>query len=197
MKTEDSKAFAMKKNKRMYNPNKFKCTILKNENCLFMFVHFEKKIPSSSILQLCSVSVSWFYDVFHALLQFELGLLGLHGFGGHLGALRQQRCLLSWSLRLDILEQEVADEKLQALPQHSELGNSWNPGGWKTRKDVDFLGRSRRLWRNTQIVYQNVIFNAEEHRCQTLVHCVFKFDTTTLESIFDSEMLHLLMLKII
>lgn len=46
----------------MYNPNKFKRTILKNENCLFMFVHFEK-IPSSSILQLCSVSVSWFYDV--------------------------------------------------------------------------------------------------------------------------------------
>lgn len=107
----------------MYNPNKFKCTILKNENCLFRFVHFEK-IPSSSILQLCSVSVSWFNDVLQALLQFELGLLGLHGFGGHLGALRQQRCLLSWSLRLDILEQEVADEKLQALPQHSELGNS-------------------------------------------------------------------------
>ena len=53
------------------------------------------------------------------VLQFELGLFGLHGFGGDLGALRQQRCLLSWSLRLGILQQEVTDEKLQALPQHS------------------------------------------------------------------------------
>lgn len=91
---------------------------------VFMFLPLEKILLSSSAVQLGSASVSGFYDVLRAPLQFEPGLHGLHGFGGHLGALRQQRCLLSWSLRLDILQQEVADEKLQALPQHSELGNS-------------------------------------------------------------------------
>lgn len=86
-------------------------------------------LPSSSF----ATSPSLAFMTCVALSQFELGLLGLHGFGGHLGALWQQCCLLSWSLRLDILEQEVADEKLQALPQHSQLGNSWNPAGRKTR----------------------------------------------------------------
>lgn len=102
----------------MYNPSNLTCTTLINEN---FSLHFEK-IQSSILHFVPSASLGFMMCV--ALLQFELGLLGLHGFGGHLGALQQHRCLLSWSLRLDILEQEVADEKLQALPQHSELGNS-------------------------------------------------------------------------
>lgn len=70
----------------------FKCVfILINENCRF----------TAQQVFFYSAALHRFIRVFltrAAVLQFELGLFGLHGFGGNLGALRQQRCLLSWSL---------------------------------------------------------------------------------------------------
>lgn len=71
-----------------------------------------------------------------AALQFEFGLFGLQGFGGDLSALRQQRCVFSGSLRLCALQQEVADEELQALPQHPQLRNARDPEERRRREET-------------------------------------------------------------
>lgn len=65
---------------------------------------------------------------FGSVLQFELGVFSFHSLGGDLSTLPQERGMLSRSLRLGVLQEEVTDEQLQALSKQSQLNDSWNPG---------------------------------------------------------------------